>query len=242
MSKTVFTIDGAGFSGFLPTMLKGTVTKDAKVVPIQYPNKTGAGKVSAIDIGVANLDKAIASTALTSDDEMIVYAISMGSQVAYKWIREFGDESALVGRLSFVLLGNPERKYNGWCRVPKSPLGGVPDYGGVGVPEDQPYKIIDFVRQYDGVGDQPNADKPNVDAVINCLSGMFIHSDYFNVTLDDSKNVSITEQNITYMWSPTYPLPHPSVSSWWWIPPYMKSLDKKYRAKVEKSYSRPVKL
>ena len=245
MTKNVMMVDGAIWSGFLPTVMKGTITKGCKKTQISYPNayidfKTFriVSAVEAVVIGAKELDKQLNAAV---EDELLVLGMSMGSQVACKWLRDYGPTSSIdPKRLSFLLLANPENKFNG-VSVIRPPWFGVdiPDNSGgtgiVGAPDDTPYKVIDFVRQYDGMADVPN--RPVKEAINNSKNGLaIVHSAYTDVTLEDEKNVSLVKGNITYTWSRTDLLP--CLWTIGWLGDYARKQDAKLRPIIEAAYDR----
>jgi hypothetical protein len=129
---------------------------------------------------------------------------SEGAQVAAKWLREHGPTTHIAD-LDFILIGNPERKYGGACCVVNPPrhLGVKPvaAYGGCGVPEDTPYTVTDYARQYDGWADLPTSANPGHAARKVPSDG--IHMNYFDVGLDDDDVLTYVEGNRIYKLKPT---------------------------------------
>jgi hypothetical protein len=200
---TVFLLEGAYSLGALGMMMRGSITAGNTVVTVPYNNwwpESG-------NVGVA---AALLNTYLNNPayaGEKLVYGMSLGSQVACRWLRDYGPSSSIpASDLSFLLLGNPERKHGGALAV--DPVRFFNTYGGVGVPTGTPYDVIDFAVQYDGWADWPNALTPNATSIFNAQLGQGqIHNlGYFNVGLSDPGNLSITEGNITYILSPHAPL------------------------------------
>lgn len=73
------------------------------------------------------------------------------------------------------------------------------------------------------------------DAAMNALAGfVLIHNIYLYVSVADTANVSLVEGNITWVWSPTYPVPLLGVGSTY------PQADFNLRTQIEKAYSRPV--
>src|SRR5712675_1449631 len=108
--------------------------------------------------------------------------------------------SRMPQNLSFVLIGNPCRKYGGYT-IPVGQLIGLV------TPPDTQYQVVDVARQYDGWADAPT-DPNNQLAVANAMAGgLFIHTDYTNVNLNDPNNVTWKEGNITYVLVPTQIVP-----------------------------------
>lgn len=232
---TVFTLAGA-FAlgpGYLTSALKGTITDGNTVVPILYPNWTIFE--SQVDTGAQMLDSALTST----PGPKVVFGHSLGAVVASNWLKNYGPTSSVPGSdLSFVLIGNSVRKYGGELTTPGLSELFFPN--SFPIPADTPYQVTDFTRQYDGFADFPqlsgNANE-NMWALLNSVSGEgTVHPQYNHVTLDDPENVWHTEGNISYGWSPTWPLPiygrsQNFITQW---------EDQELRATVEGGYSRPV--
>jgi hypothetical protein len=142
---------------------------------------------------------------LVAAGPVTVLGWSEGAQVAVKWLREYAPSTPFIADLDFVLIGNPERKYGGACVVANPPrhFGVKPTaaYGGCGFPEDTPYKVTDFARQYDGWADLPTSLEPGKAARKVPSDG--IHMNYFKVGLDDADVLSCVEGNVTYLLKPT---------------------------------------
>jgi len=171
--------------------------------------------------GVVALDAALHRT----DGPVVVFGHSMGAQVASKWLREYGGHSDIdPARVTFLLCGNPERKYGGALFAPSAPrfLGGMmkaqPSYGGPGIPDDTRFTVLDYSRQYDWWSDYPTSVSPSRAAIANASQA--IHMDYWRVGLDDPDVRSYTEGTRTYLLKPT-------------------ALPAGKRAAVEMSYRRP---
>lgn len=160
------------------------------------------------------------------EGQKIVFGHSMGAQVACKWLREKGPTSDISpSEVTFLLAGNPERKYGGALMVQTPPkYQGVKltaAYGGPGVPDATPYTVVDYARQYDFWADAPTAAQPNFAArTLIQQRGNVIHCNYFNVGLDDGDVLTYTEGNRTYKLKPT-------------------SIVSPLRTLVESSYDRP---
>jgi hypothetical protein len=214
---TVLGLDPA----FFPVMglwMDGFATSNGrKFRRVWYPN-IPSRKNS--ELGVAALDKQLHET----PGLKIVFGHSMGAQVAAKWLREKGPTSDIpASEVVFILGGNPERKYGGALLVPARPkLWGFwpiePTYGGPGIPDDTPYTVIDYARQYDWWADAPTSLTPSRTAQLNASQA--IHSDYFRVGIDDPDVLTYVEGNRIYKLKPT-------------------TIAASKRAVVEQSYSRP---
>lgn len=214
--STVFTIDGAGWSGFLRFMCRGAVTKGKTVRRVKYPNTYFDGlryvpAVAAVQRGARALDDMLAAhfNGHPEAEDVLVYAVSMGAQVACKWLREYGPTSAVpAGKVSFLLLANPEQPFHGIYQADPTLVTfmKLPDYGGVGVPVDTPFAVTDLCRQYDGMADFPNRPAAQVDrlAISNALLGLVtIHNNYFRLDIGHPDNVRTRRGNVSYVFAPT---------------------------------------
>lgn len=204
------------------------------LVKVPYTNVANSTNVTA---GMNALDSLLLSTG----GKVIVVGHDLGARVIYKWLRDKGPTSTVdAANVQFVCTGNPERKYN-------SHTADLTSFGGFGCPAGTPYQVIDFVRQYDFWGDYPN-DTGNDWATKNVGWLLFpgtwtdIHFNYTGVGLNDARNRRVTEGNITYVWSPTYPLPLKDVRVTAWWPDLHRKMEAKYRPLVEAGYSRPVSI
>ncbi|MEB3049093.1 PE-PPE domain-containing protein [Mycolicibacter sp. MYC123] len=214
--STVFTIEGAGWSGLLRFMCRGAVAKGKKVRNVKYPNTYFDGlryvpAVEAVRRGAQALDDMLTAhfAGRPDADDVLVYAVSMGSQVACKWLRDYGPGTSIpVGRVSFLLLANPEQPFHGiYAADPKLVwFMTLPDYGGVGVPPNTPFAVTDVCRQYDGMADFPNRPAAQVSwlAVCNALVGLVtVHNNYFRVNLESPDNLRVRRGNVSYVLCPT---------------------------------------
>lgn len=166
---------------------------------VLYPNIPSAKNAEK---GVEALDKALHAT----PGPKIVFGHSMGSQVASKWLREKAHTSDIPhDEVTFLLCGNPERKYGGALCVQTTPkymgMTVQPTYGGPGIPFNVPYAVTDYARQYDWWADSPTVQNPSSEAVKN--ASQTIHCNYFTVGLNDPDVRTFTEGNITYKFKPT---------------------------------------
>lgn len=243
--STVFTIDGAGWSGLLRFMCRGAVTKGKTVRRVEYPNTYFDGlryvpAVRAVQRGAQALDDMLTAhfTGHPDADDVLIYAVSMGAQVACKWLREKGPTSAVpAGKVSFLLLGNPEQPFHGIYRADPKLVRFItrPDYGGVGVPANTRFAVTDLCRQYDGMADFPNLPAAQVDslAVRNALLGLvLIHNNYFRVDINSPKNIRVCRGNITYAFAPTRVPPACALTAL--IPGRLR----KQRQRIENCYDR----
>jgi hypothetical protein len=230
----VFMMDPFFFSGLMPSMQivqeLQAADVDNELVQIPYNNllPTLANSVAAVNM----LDSYVTNTATYPGPNTVV-GLSMGAEMIDKWLRDKGPTSAVSpSNLSFVLLADPEHRYNG--ATVRAPTVFPPAYGGVGLPAATPYHAIVFTRQYDGFADYPNVDNPI--AISNALVGQgLIHTDYGGESLYDSDLFSLTQGNVVYKWSRTSIIPL-TTATFGLFP------DSIFRQVVEASYSRPVDL
>ena len=203
---TVFTLDPALFAGATELALRNWAHRTGVVRRINY----GALPIASLAaLGVAMLDKQLRET----PGRKYVLGWSEGAQIIYKWLRERGPTSGVdPSEVVFISIGNPERKYGGACVVPSPPpkLFGLIDkprasYGGCGLPDDTPFRVVDFVREGDGWADCPTVECPSELALGIPDDG--IHMDYGlfdpSVTLDNPSILTRTEGNVTYALLPT---------------------------------------
>lgn len=159
---------------------------------VRYPNIPSAGNARR---GVEALDRALHGT----DGPLVVFGHSMGSQVAAKWLREIGPASDVdPAAVTWLLCGNPERKYGGALCVADTPRYWGPvqaSYGGPGIPEDTPYTVVDYARRGDFWADAPDPRSP---FTLAGPGSQQVHCNYFSVGLDDPDVVSYTEGTRTY--------------------------------------------
>jgi hypothetical protein len=156
----------------------------------------------SINDGVRALSTAIANTT----DKMLVFAHSQGAQVVSRWLRERAD--ADPGRVQFLLIGNPLRKYGGYG-VGRPEVDGRK---GLPTPTDTPYRVMDVKLQYDGWADWP--DLTNAYAIQNAnrdrigINGpKAIHCyGYRTARLDDPRQKSYREQGTQFVMLPHRPL------------------------------------
>lgn len=195
-------------------------------VEVVYPAVVGPESVPA---GVVALDEAIATTAAP----MAVMGYSQGAIVAGHWLREHAADPGVPSPqdLSFVLVGNPARKFGGAY----VPLGDT-------TPQTQ-YTVTDIARQYDIFADFPN--KPFSPffllAVLNAAMGVkTVHLDYTAVNPDDPANARWTVDNTTYVLAPTPDLPLLQPLRTLGCDHLADALNTPLKAMVDRAYRRPV--
>lgn len=178
--------------------------------------------------GVELLDQALRQPAPDPEQpHQIVFGYSQGARVAADWIGQRGGTEGAPSpeHLSFVLIGNPGRKY-----------GGAHVGWGQTVP-DSDYRVLDVARQYDMAADMP--DRFSLLALANVLAGfMFIHADYEDVDLYDPRNYVWTEGSTTYVFVPTENLPLLQPLRWLGLTGIADALNGPLKAIVEQAYDR----
>jgi len=161
VTRTLIIIDPMGFNimslGMQYLLLKGTIVKPGDTVyRLPYTNMAG---IDNIDGGTDELQDKLTNTS----GDVHVFAYSEGAQVVYRWLRKYGTTSPVTPteRLSFLCIGNAERRYGGMAYKHQN-LAALCDVDGLPDPlEDGTstvhYRVTDFARQYDGFADFPDA-------------------------------------------------------------------------------------
>lgn len=103
--------------------------------------------------GVGKLNTAINDSGLA--DPKIVVGHSLGAQIASQWLRQYGiSQTGKAATVSFILTGNPERRYGGRANIPIwNCNGAVNRY----TRDDTAFSVKDVTRQGDGWGNWPAA-------------------------------------------------------------------------------------
>jgi hypothetical protein len=224
--STVLTLNGFLVPlDVLPLTLRGTVTFGNAVQTVAYNNFDSG--VGGINDGIEKLNTKIN----TVGGVKIGFGQSEGARAIYGWLRKYGaDCTVSPSDLSFVCIGNPERKYGGWPWVER------------GLPDSLKYDVLDFTQQYDGASDYPDVPNANSQSRLNALWGLLTtHASYWLVAPGDPDNVTTTEVHagggtVTYEYAPTKPLP--VISQVWST--FTSGQDQAQRATVEAAYDRPV--
>jgi hypothetical protein len=204
--QTVLTLAPAFFP-MPPNLLRGEVFAGNAVVVVPYVNIPAAPNVNG---GADVLDNMLHTT----EGQVLVVGYSEGAEVADAWLRRYGPTSDVdPGRVSFLLVGDPEASINGCISIGLCRAG----YGGKGFPPETRYSGTVFARQCDFYADAPN--DPGNDAARNNRTaakshgGLFdghtvgVHNDYTGVGLHDPTNRSTQVGNWTYMTAWTFPVP-----------------------------------
>lgn len=174
---------------------------------------------------------------------------SDGAQVLELWLRTSATTCGIdPADLEVVLTASPQNKYGGVYLNPAHEYYGLyRNFDGYGFPDDTPYRVRSFARQYDYYADHP-VDLTNELAVLNIDAQKGIHTAYYQVSLDDPNNIVHIEgsnQQITYLWSPTFPLPlltkinrsYPLSLLTSWIPALAAAKDTELRPPVEAAHT-----
>ncbi|BBX16429.1 hypothetical protein CRI77_19445 [Mycolicibacterium duvalii] len=208
------------------------------------PNTCNEVKYSfAMNRSIENLDYAIrAATAavtapdpttgavgeVTDGDTVTVFALSGGAIGVSKWLDWNAGEADAPSPevLSFVVIGNPTRKYGGANRRFDT------------MPQTQ-YKVLDIARQYDPVADTP--DRFSILARLNLTLGFLspLHYDYSTIDINDPNNYRWTEGNTTYVLVPTEDLPLLAPLRMLGLSALADRLNGPLKEIIERAYDRP---
>src|SRR3954469_2305389 len=115
VAATVLTLEplNLGVSNITPQQLQGSLCN----APNTCQNVPYTAELSLISIpsGAAALNSAIiAKRVADPSGTIIVSGFSEGAQVASRWMNDYGSLPNAPQNLSFVLIGNPCRKYGGY--------------------------------------------------------------------------------------------------------------------------------
>lgn len=165
MSKTVLLCNPIGVDDtqLMNTLLRGTILNPTDtLINIAYTNQPGAANIAD---GVAKLDAKINDVR----GEKLVFAHDLGAQVATKWIRDHNaDSNVPAADLSFLMIGNAERKYGGMIHGLDG-FSAIADTAGLPGAKVR-WQVTDFARQYDGWADFPTA--PKIRAILEGMSAI----------------------------------------------------------------------
>lgn len=148
----------------------------------------GAPEVPAEVTGLIALQWAL----LTTPPPTTMLGFSQGATIASNWIKQNAANPFAPSpeNLSFVLAGNPQRKY-----------GGIRSDLGIDTPTpDSDYSVVDIAIEYDGAADFPD-DLLNFLAVANALAGFqYVHIfGYADVDLENDEKLTWVDGNTTYV-------------------------------------------
>jgi len=213
---TVLTLEPLDFNFVGNTMmhnLQGEPVAGNSVVQVMYPASFAN---QSIPKGVAALDALVKKI----PGPKLVYGHSQGAQVASRWLREHANDfdAPPESLLSFLLIGNPLRKYGGYI-IDRPEVGGE-----IGKPtvNDTQYRVTDVKMQYDGWADVP--DRSTFWANWNASVGRGDRHcfGYRNADLHDPNRKIHVEHTTMYVMLPGKPT--------------VKVIP---QAKIEEAYSRP---
>lgn len=190
----------------------------------------------SLPLSVDRITEAIAVAAATPEigdpavDEIVVFGLSGGAGASAQWMKKHAADvdAPSADRLSFVMIGNPGRKYGGSSRRFAT------------TPETQ-YHVIDIARQYDPVADSPD-DPFNLLAHLNVMAGILspLHTDYSDVDINDPNNIRWTEGNTTYILVPTEKIPLLQPLRALGLTGLADALNGPLKEIIERGYNRPV--
>ena len=150
--------------------------------PATLDPSAGDNPKGAIYVGATRLDEAIRATG----GDKIVLGYSQGAQVVGTWLRRFAHlpDAPDPARLSFVLIGNPERKYGQQPWTVKQ------------TPDTTQYTVRDVARVHDNWADYDPKVHPT-----NKIAALFgnIHTNYWGVDLFGPAEVVKTVGNTRYL-------------------------------------------
>lgn len=132
----------------------------------------------------------------------IVFAYSRGAQFASEWLRAYADapDAPSPSDLSFVLIGNPQRRLGGTLGTTLDGVRLLP------TPDDTRYPVTDLTRRRDGWSNADNWPARTTLAARTELAsrGKFVvHANYAFNSLDDPRNmVRAVVGNTTYLVGP----------------------------------------
>ncbi|RZT15703.1 PE-PPE domain-containing protein [Mycobacterium sp. BK558] len=177
--------------------------------------------------GAQNLQTVLEQNA--SGEPLVAFGYSQGAHVVGKWLK---DHAGTTGApppesLSFVLIGNPDRKYGGTkVRLLRTTTPATD------------YDVIDVTRQYDRASDWPD-DPMNILAFLNACAGLTsIHVNYDDVDIYDSANYVWKEGNTTYVFVPTKNIPLLEPLRKMGLNDLADKLNDPLKARIEKAYNR----
>lgn len=166
---------GADITPFMDVLLAGTALDASDtVVDLGYTNQIGAANISdGADLLHTKL------SGITGKKRVLAY--SEGAQVATVWLRRYGTAEPIpAADLDFTLIGNSERRYGGFIHG-HSVFDSLGDTAGL--PQQVPYTVRDFARQYDGWADFPTGND-DINQVLAGLDGAFSGPQWINDAID----------------------------------------------------------
>ncbi len=155
-------------------------------------------------LGQTAVDSAVGAVIPTLDDgeQVLAFGYSSSANVMVRVMRELQQQGAPYSdRLSFTLLGNPNRPNGGFLQRFAGlhiPILNV-DFDG-STPLDTPYQTVDISWEYEPASDFPTYPL-NLLAVLNSLiGGSMLHGNYYRADIDGERAFpDTTVGNITYI-------------------------------------------
>lgn len=195
---TVLTLGGLnyGMADRVGAALSGYASKADRVI-VKYPQSASTKSIPA---GVEALQLAIGSALTGTSGPVDVVAHSQGAEVVSEWLEQYASlpDAPPAGRLRFILLGNPRRRFGG---AGKRGFDGKPLRR---TPDDTQYTVLDVARTHDGWANDDGWPTGNLTlmAKARLLGGRFIdHLDYSHVDTATSQ-VRARVGNTTYLVAP----------------------------------------
>ncbi len=179
----------------IDTGLKGVVCNKAShntCTTLVYPEIFG-------DLGVAWGTSILEDALRSTSTRKIIFGYSSGAVVASQWLAKHATEADApsASNLSFILMGNPKRKYGGasWA------------YASNATTPSTKYTLLDVAREYDNVADA-TFDPWNFFALLNSMAAYYVvHPAYGDVDLVKDEKLVWKEGNTTYVLIRTKDLP-----------------------------------
>ncbi len=229
LSARVVTINPTPDALNMGEQLQGTICGGSGGTPcyaLEYaPIWTGPGYFG---LGVEALRRELAGN---PGEETTIFGFSEGAVVASQWLeKHLEDPEAYPApeNLTFIVIGNPGRKYGGSGTVwgQKWPT--------------SPYRVIDVAQQYDPTVDMPT-NTFNVLATLNATMGFFTNhlgKGYSDVDIDDPANSKWTEDGIEYVFVPAKTLPLVEPLRWLGLNDLADELTGPLQYLIEQGYNR----
>lgn len=142
------------------------------------------------DLGVAWGTEILADALQDVSSPEIIFGYSSGAVVASQWLAQHATDADAPSarKLSFILIGNPKRKYGGANFA----------YTSAATTPNSQYTVLDVAHEYDNVADAPN-DPWNLLAMANSIAGYFYVHTAYSVDLVNDEKLVWKEGNTTYV-------------------------------------------
>ncbi|OAN26380.1 PE-PPE domain-containing protein [Mycolicibacterium iranicum] len=228
LSARVVTINPTPDALEMGEQLQGTVCggNGTPCYELEYaPVWTGPGYFG---LGVEALKQNLAAN---PGEDTTIFAFSEGAVVASQWLEKHLEDPEAYpapANLTFVVIGNPTRKYGGSGTV-----------WGQDWPTSE-YKIIDVAQQYDPTVDMPT-NTLNTLAVLNATMGFFTNhlgKGYSDVDIDAEENSTWEEDGIEYVFVPAKTLPIVEPLRWIGLDQLADELTPGLQYLIEQGYNR----